>query len=110
MFGVKEMLSTLESMELSKTSGASRALALLNFKEHVHLVENHALVEAMISSLRKFESSSEREIVLGILERTACAFIDRIKQTNDFVSMFPNFFESVSSRFQVQKVMREPRH
>ncbi len=86
MSEMKEKLSesALDSMDCTKTSshGASRSLALLNFKEHVHLVDSHALVEAMISSLRKFENSSEREIVLGTVpESDLRVHLARLKLT-----------------------------
>jgi hypothetical protein len=99
MCSVEEKLSILDSMDCTKTSSASRSLALINFMEHAHLVEDHALVEIMISSLRKFENSSEleREMVLGIIERTACSFIGRTKQSSGCVSINPmNFFSSCS--------------
>ena len=100
MNGIKERLSVLDSIDCEKASSASRSLALINFKEYAHLVENHALVEAMISSLRKFESSSalEREMVLGIIESTACAFIDRGKQSTYCVSInYMHFFPATFS-------------
>jgi hypothetical protein len=85
-YRVKEKLSVLELMDYSKVPSSSRLLSLLNLKTELEQSDNldFSSVEAIICTLRKFETIREREIFITIIEFVACALL---RQMGDSVRL-----------------------
>ena len=103
MIRITDKLSILQRMDYFRTPLALRLLALIDFKNEQEQCDaiDASNIEALLSTLRKFETIRERDIVLAIIEFTTCALL-KGQRRDTALSCDVSIYKFLSLRRNVQ--------